>query len=132
MQKVIGVGKVQNGRMSFITTNGSGFSRPVARPVVEAPVVNEVVETPAFLVRHMEEKAKAALDVPSFMKDRKIEKKGEVIHVDFPQHEEEDAIAEFLINSIDKVSKKVKNNKLVRALDRFFFDGEDFFKGGDK
>jgi hypothetical protein len=43
-KKAFAVGKVMNGRMSIITANGQGFSRPIVRPILtpEPVLVTEV------------------------------------------------------------------------------------------
>jgi hypothetical protein len=115
---ILGVGKVQNGRVSFVSNVG-GFVRPVSKPVVtrEPAVKHEVTMT----------KPMEVIDVPYFMKDRKPEPMGQVIYVNFAKEQEEEEeldkgekIAEALDDIFNHVGKKIKRNPVFK-----YFFGED-------
>lgn len=113
MSKLIGIGKVQNGRIMFSTVEGKGFSRPVSSPAIEVkPVVRTapaIKPNPVYMVEE--------LDVPEFMKNRKPAPKGEVIEVDFggEKKSEPELIMDELIVAGKWVLKPLKN----------FFFGKD-------
>jgi hypothetical protein len=132
MNKLMGIGKVQNGRVMFTTVDGNGFSRPAAKPVVE--VKEEVVVAPVI-------KKEETLDVPSFMKNRAARpvayvEYGTVIEVDFRKDDDEymELPVGAFIKAVEKTLTAVESGaKLVgNPLKRFFVDGDnvkDILKG---
>lgn len=120
MNKLIGIGKVQNGRMMFSTVDGNGFSRPVKRTSVEgASIKGGPVEGPS-----VQEEQKEEIDIMfDFVHERKpIVSKSNVIHVQFSQETPksiDDKIEEVIDGFINKTKKGTK--KIFRPLEKFFF-----------
>lgn len=102
--KTIGVGKVINGRMFYVGTNG-GFSKPVGKAPIETP--------------HIEGPSEGIDLVFNFVHSRKHKKeRGNIVHVDFGK-EEKDSLSCF-----DKASNKAikKGKDLLRPIASYFFD----------
>lgn len=125
---ILGVGKVQNGRVSFVSNVG-GFVRPLSERKVEnvsvtKPVVSRepVEKNEVSMTKQVE-----VINVPSFMMSRKPEPKGQVIYVNFAKEQEEkdeeprDAIE--VIDAVVGVARKVITKNPVFKY--FFGDVEE-------
>lgn len=104
--RLVGVGKVSHGRMTFTAANGVGFSHSIKHNTA----IHEEVTAPPY----------EGLDVPYFMKNRKRTPRiNNVIHVDFPQQEKQDK-GEKIVDSIVHVGQW-----LLRPIKNYFFTEED-------
>lgn len=58
MKQAFASGRVMNGRLTVTTTEGDGYSRPIAtrEPVVIPAPVEEPLEVPGFMKRWMDQK----------------------------------------------------------------------------
>ena len=66
----VGIGRIQNGVMTFMDATGKGFTKTISQPVVQQTTKEEV---------SMEKKEVVALNVPEFMKNRTKPKKTNVV-----------------------------------------------------
>lgn len=122
MNKLVGIGKVENGQIKFSTVDGLGFTRPVSKPKKEEVEMKEV---------EIKQENKEVDLVFDFVGSRKWANKGQVIHVDFGKKQDTQVV------TYDDLEAAVERGikKALYPIFRYFVKGDnvkDILKGGDR